>query len=66
MSHYTDFYEPDPWGEDEFTTSCRRCGKSDLTWGHDGRKWHLVEADCSAHQCERVHPDTSNDFEVLK
>lgn len=33
--------------------TCQRCGKRDLEWGHDGRKWYLIDSRGFAHKCDR-------------
>lgn len=53
MGMYREDYCPDPFDceYDEYTTSCKFCGEGGLTWGHDGRKWYLVDSECNAHVC---------------
>lgn len=43
--------------------TCKRCGKTGLTWVHDGDGWVLCEGKFKVHKCD--FKSIADDFEVL-
>lgn len=54
-------------GDEYDTAECKRCGKSGLTWYHNGDRWVLLETSGKVHKCDekRLHRQAADDFEVL-
>lgn len=44
--------------------TCQHCGERGLEWGHDGRRWYLVDRDCNPHKCD-MSKVAADDFEAL-
>lgn len=36
---------------------CQFCGKRDLEWGNDGRRWYLIDAHGNPHRCIQSTPE---------
>lgn len=65
MSYAEDYDHDLPDDEEGYSTSCNRCGQTGLTWGHDGRKWYLIDEDCNAHVCD-MQKAATDDFEIVE
>jgi hypothetical protein len=50
MTLFLDYEEPTE-------TTCKRCGKPDLNWQHDGETWVLMEGKYKVHKCAGVEDD---------
>jgi len=57
MSLFLDYQEPKE-------TDCKRCGKTDLNWQHDGEGWVLMDGRYKVHKCALVDDDFNEIVEV--
>jgi hypothetical protein len=58
-----DRYDDDQDSEREIT--CKRCGKSGLTWSEESTGWVLMEGKYKVHRCDMTKA-AADDFDVIE
>ena len=40
-----------------YKVTCKFCGKQNLEWGNDGKRWYLVDNNIDPHKCSTAQED---------